>query len=651
MPSWSGDLQAQINSVRNYQHDTFSFLKYCETYIVGYSTRGVQIIQGKCHYGGIRDIGADIGGHYPGDLPAFIRGLVYADLPAEIIGEEDTQEEDLGGIIGGHYPKDLQGIIAAHQPEDLPGYIRGFDYRDLPASITILFSKLLPAEIAAHQPEDLSAYIKPWPQRDLGGDIHGWDTKDLQGIINIIAAIDLPATIYTHSPKNLRGIIKGWVREATYDLGAIIGGLDADDLPAEIRGTEMRQLPAYIFSIAPKDLSANIYGWDTKDLQGIINGVYNPWDLQASINGSPWRSRDLSATITSSVYPFKDLTGIILGTRGQENLTAQLGIIYKGDLGAYIDTGRDINNLPASIYPKMMRLTGIISVVTMEHSDLSATINIPCFYSDFRDLATYINPVFKSDLGAFIHPQSWGGGIENLGAKWGYHDRSVVQDKLSITLTFTGWDYRTEDKITIITEVFRSGLSLGASIVAQRLPGNLSASITGVRLKPYEFDNWKLRERAQSRNYTQVATEYEDVDVSFKTIVRDYFYSSGSNVVAKVNRYEHFVTKVASYYSPAKARRLNRTLHKVKLLYDMRQFDNIDEAIRFAILLVTETPKIDLNAMITATGEFNNLTSSIIGKDKISTDTDLSSYIEGQRDHSYDVVVAFTDDGIGYLQF
>ena len=108
---------------------------------------------------------------------------------------------------------------------------------------------------------------------------------------------------------------------------------------------------------------------------------------------------------------------------------------------------------------------------------------------------------------------------------------------------------------------------------------------------------------------------------------------------------------MASYYSTSKARRLERTLNKVRRLYDLRSFDSIDEAVKFAILLVTEEAARDLSAVITASGAYNNLTSTIVGKDKISTSLDLTSSIEGQREHSYDVAVAFTDDGVGYLSF
>jgi len=649
------DLGAAIKGLQNYQYETFTFLKYCENYIVGYSQHGVQIIKGKCHYGGVRDLGANIGGHYPVDLPAFLRGVVYADLPAEIIGELGTQQADLQGIIGGHLPKNLVAIIAAHDPENLLAYIRGFDFRDLSASLNILYSHSLPAEIGGHLPEDLSGYIKPWPQEDLPGFIHGWDTKDLGAIIRATYYENLTAVIAAHGPRNIRAWIKGWVREATYDLGASAHSFDVGDLGAIIRGTFMRQLPAYLFPIQPRDISAFIHGWQEADLSAQIDVKDYPWNLPASITGRPWKIRNLGAYIKPDGYlgPHKNLPAYILVTQGVTNLPASMGVKQARDLGAFIDPGKDIGNLIAKIYPKRLRLTGILSVITMEHSDMSATISIPCFYSNLKDLSAYIRPVHQSNLAAYIYPKNFVWGEKNLGASFGYTLNTVVQDKLIVNISIAPLGFRTEDKFNISIGVFRGGLSLGASIVPQRYPRDLSASINALDVVPYDFETWKGKERVYDTTYTQVIKDYEDVDISFQTIVKDYFYSSGSDVVAKVDRYTHFVTKVASYYSPAKARKLNRTLHKVKYLYDMRHFESTDEAMKYAIWYVTTAPKTDLAAFINSVAPrgTDNLTARIGATRWYSENNNLTSYIDGKATHDYDVVIGYTDDGVGYLNF
>jgi len=655
MPSWSAEIQAQINAVHTYQHETFTFLKYCEHYIVGYSTRGVQIIKGKCHYGGIRDLGANAGGHYPGDLPAWVRGVVYADLPAEIIGDFATQEAELGGIIGAHPPGNLGAFAAGHLPENLPAYIRGFDFREFPAFISIFQVQNLPADIFGIPPEDLSAYLKVWPQEDLPGFIHGWDTKDLGAYLNMIGYANLPAVIGGHRPANIRAFIRGWVREATYDLQASIQGFAAEDLGAIIRGTYMEQLSAYLFPVVPRNISAFIYGWQEADLSAEIDVKDYPWNLTAAITGRPWKTTDLGAYILPDGYlgPHTNLASYILVTQGVNNLPATMGIQQARNLSAYIDPGRDLGNLTAEIYPKRLRLTGILSVITMEHSDLSATISVPCFFSDLRNLSALINPVFQSNLSASIYAKGYIYGQKNLSASIGYALYTVVQDKLTISVNIDPLGFRTEDKYNISVAIFRSGLSLGASITAQRLPVDLLAYINAVDIAPYDFDNWKGKERVYDTTYGQILKDYEDVTVSFQTIVKDYFYSSGSDVVAKVDRYTHFVTKVASYFSPETARKLGRTSHKVKYLYDMRHFDTTDEAMRYAIWYVTTTPSAELGAYINSIVPrgTEELTARIGATRWYSTDNNLTSYIEGKTTHDYDVIIAYTDDGVGYLEF
>ena len=655
MASWSAEIQAQINLLQPFHEETFSFLKYCEQYIVGYSTRGVQIIKGKCHYGGIRDLGANVGGHYPVDLPAFLAGVIYADLGAEIIGLELEGVIDLPAIISGHLPRNLGAIIDAHSPEDLGGYIRGFAYRDLPASLNILYSQDLPAEIGGHLPEDLGGYIKPWPQEDLPGIIHGWQEADLGAYIKAGGFADLPGIIGGHLHRNLGALIKGWVREATYDLGAFIRGYDVEDLGAFIRGTYREDLPAYLFPVQPRDLSAFIHGWQEEDLGAQINGQEYPWDLPASIVGRIWKYRDLGATLTPEGYLgyYRDLPASILVTQGRENLPALMGVKQARDLSAFIDPGKDLGNLPASIYPKRLRLSGVLSVITMEHSDLSATISIPCFYSDLRDLSAYIRPVFKSDLGAYIYPKDFVWGQKDLGAKIGYALNSTVQDKLDVNITIKSLGYRTEDKFNVNLAFFRGMHSLTASITSERYPRDLAASINVQTIEPYDFESWRGSERVFDRNYTQELIDYEHVGITFQTIVRDYFYSSGSDVVAKVDDEEHFVTKVASYFSPATSRRLGRKLHKVKYLYDMRHFEDIDEAMRYAIWYVTTTPKMDLGAYINSIAPRGSevLTARIGAKRYFSTSNNLTSYINGESPYTYDVAVGFTDDGVGYLEF
>jgi hypothetical protein len=324
------------------------------------------------------------------------------------------------------------------------------------------------------------------------------------------------------------------------------------------------------------------------------------------------------------------------------------------NLPAYLDTCNDVGNLLAIIRPKMIRLTGILSIITMEHSNLSATISIPCFYSDLRELSAYLRPVFLSNLGAIIHGKNWDGGTTNLGAKWGYAPGYIVQDKLAINVNIAQAlpkGYRVEDKLRLYLHIYRAANNLATSIFGELKSTDFPAYIYGVELQPYNFDGYAGREKVYSHTYSQVLLDFEDIAIEFGDIVKDYIYSSGGNVVAKTDRYQHFLTKISSYYSKATSEILNRKLHKVKILYDLRKFESIDAAVKYAIDYVTLYPYVNIGAYINSIGTYTGITASVTGITTVSTLEDLSSQIEGQMTHSYQVILGFTDDGVGYLQF
>jgi hypothetical protein len=89
-------------------------------------------------------------------------------------------------------------------------------------------------------------------------------------------------------------------------------------------------------------------------------------------------------------------------------------------------------------------------------------------------------------------------------------------------------------------------------------------------------------------------------EISFESIVHDYFYNSGDNEVYKIDRLEKWVTSVKSYIPFDKRLGIKRRFHKMTKLYDISKFDTLDAAMKFAIHYVTEYPEEDLGASITA---------------------------------------------------
>jgi len=312
----TGDISAAITALENgpYQDETYTYLKYCEQYIVGYGVYGVQILKGRCYYGGIRDLGASIDTFVKPvysetkDLGVIIVRNFIVNLQAYLnIFQTDTsdlsafihgwQEACLGGIIARVFPEDLPAAMSGELPANLQAYlntvevgmsnlsafIHGFQEANLSAYIRAMQITSLPASLTAVPPIDLPAYLKVWPMKYLSASIYGWDTLDLTSYIYSIQKGDLPAIIGGEPAKDLGTILRGWVREATKDLGTYIRGFAYEDLSAIIRSTYLKNLPAYLYSVAPVDIQASIYGWDQSDLLATLIGVYGDYDLRASI--------------------------------------------------------------------------------------------------------------------------------------------------------------------------------------------------------------------------------------------------------------------------------------------------------------------------------------------------------------------------------
>ena len=129
------DLQAAINVTQPYWHETHTYPKTCPKYVVGYGSGSVQIIKGRCTFGGIRDLRAYCTPIPPVDLPAiiYVTPREHLDLPTNVHG---WQEGDLAAYLDvisiNNLPADIHGwqesnlgsrFTGTHDPEDLGGYV------------------------------------------------------------------------------------------------------------------------------------------------------------------------------------------------------------------------------------------------------------------------------------------------------------------------------------------------------------------------------------------------------------------------------------------------------------------------------------------------------------------------------------------------
>ena len=453
---------------------------YCQTlfgkrYFIGYEDGVPQYVDGRTTYRCVAFLPASINQVWYRDLGAFIWAQpIYheeVNLPAYIDGKNLQKYRNLGALI--YTPIDLSASIRGWAIKDLVAYITGFTYEDLPASIYPV------------PPIDLPGYLKVWPMAHLPGRIHGWEQRDLGAFIDWNIAKNLPAFIGIHPPKDLGVRLRAWARGVTADLGAFIDGFTYEDLGATIRANYFDNLPAEIYPIAPKDLPAFIHGWDIKNLLAYINGVYGDGDLHASITGvsydvHPTSPQDLSASIRSMYY--RDLGAYIYGSRGQGNLGAYIGIQPSYNLTAFI-YGDGLSNLGATIVPKIVLMTTIVDIITKEHLNLNALINI-CVSSHYRDLAAFLQCSYISDMSASIEGTKVYTEYSNLGAKIGYADTYVELDKIPITLDILS-GYITEDKIPLSLRIMTQCGALSASIVGLYRNSDMSASITGTWLHAY----------------------------------------------------------------------------------------------------------------------------------------------------------------------
>mgnify|MGYP001465273366 CR=1 FL=1 len=189
------NLKAAIQ-VFDTKKEAYTYLKYCERYIVGYGTSGVQIIQGRCYYGGIRDIGG------------FIRSATgaFSDLAAGIEGK--IRGVDLPAYIGTHPYQHLQGSIRGFMVLGFPAFVRGMVYENLPSSLNIIL------------PVDLLGYLRARLLKDLPAKIHGFEIRDLSASIDRRFKADLKGQIGSISTMFvLPALLKGWVRQAFFNLG------------------------------------------------------------------------------------------------------------------------------------------------------------------------------------------------------------------------------------------------------------------------------------------------------------------------------------------------------------------------------------------------------------------------------------------------
>lgn len=643
--SGSGNLLAAINVLQqpDYLNETYTYVKSCPTYVVGYSPAGVQIMKGRCLYGGIRDLGATLTVNVlvwnPADITANITGLTFTDIQAIIASHQPSnlsaslkprtrESDDLPASAHGVLQRDLgMSLAGTHDPRDLyaslfvrsrtstllPASIYGWIQKDFPASLYSMQYGNLCSTLQSVEPSDLPAYLKVWPQSLLSASTYGWGSLDLGAYVNTLQYGELFANITGRDDMfgDLGVQLKGY-GSSQKDLPSYLMTMQYGNLPAILRATYLSSISSYIYAVPPKNLPSFLHAWHIRDLQGIITGTKYPGDLPASITCSGyWNNFPAYITGVRGAGAYGNLPTNI-GVWQPSNLSAVIAADAAPFLSAYINIIGQASNLTASIYPKVIRLTTVISIPTLVHKDLSAMINSPCFYTGVKNLIATIYPKFKGDLPAYIRAISYNYKLSLLPAKVGYSDAFLEVDKLPISISVMPNDFYTFDKLRIVLNIFSADNQLGAYIRGTLRYAGLGASIEGEEIDSYLFDGRiKNRERYIDRTYDGVYISYQTIEMAFKSVVTDYYYSSSGDYAWKKDRLERWMLDVKSYLPANTALRLKRRLNRATVLYDLRRFTTVDAAVRQAIDYVTEYPQSNLTASIVNRGTFTYLSASL----------------------------------------
>lgn len=397
------------------------YLKTCDTYVVGYTPNNIQIIRSNCIYGGIRDLGSYLGiVSNLRNLPGYIKPTIPV-------------QQDISGLIKGfaYDQLDLSGLVkswAINNQSDLIGYLRQV------TSSSINISAYL--HTFQHNIAEFTSFIKGWVLEDSSSLINAIkgttkDTSDLSSYIKFVKEQQLDLSINIHklwqqNIKELGVTLEGY---GISDLWSYVQAYNYYNLNVSIRSTYLYDLPAFLRTIQPVDLPVYLIGWADYNLPAYIVPIaplytmsfdiygHLPADLQISIQTRKAISSPFNISATISSYYRKDIQACI-------------NSIIPTDLGGSIVARGFSSNLLFKIYPKVVYVKTMINISYLEHRDLNALINFPCFSSGYRDLSSSLYSMYSNNLRFKVFGTD-GSNVKNLSV-FVNSSQYIVQDKIGI---------------------------------------------------------------------------------------------------------------------------------------------------------------------------------------------------------------------------
>jgi len=525
--------------------------------------------------------------------------------------------------------------------------------------------------------KNISAFLKPQHEKDLPAEIFGYGPIDLNAILNVIEVENLPAYLNGILHKGSKDLMSDVFGYPPADLGAYLIAESIKDLGANLKAIFKASLPAALTALQPDsidlgaflktwpqvDLPAFLHGWDTKDLGSSLTGGYGPTDIQASINATGG-FKDVIAYVKGMIateVPV-DLQAIVSGYFAT-NLQAILNVNQAINLQAVINATGKSANLPATIIPKVIYISKVLEIALLEHKNLRAMINASCFGTGHKNLDAYIRSIEKLDLGAIIYGEFAGlvDGIKDLAMYINTEDYTVEDNleinffgedtnkftQMNISFTSTGEIYKTFDTFDILFGL-KNVFNLGASLTGVLTSSDLGATLTPI----WDWNYTELPHYVNPKTH-EVVIKFDEkwrekwrrfVEIFFDFTGDDpyhYFYVSGSNETYRVDRTRHWTIWFKSY-DEIEGSMIERRNFRQKFLFNMSNYDTVDEAVRDFVDRVSVYRERNLPAFIY--GELpvhSNLAASITPDVKYSWVKHLKSSITGVLPH-YDLGASIT---------
>lgn len=611
---------------------------------------------------------------YFSNLPADIRSFVQSskDLPASLIVR---QTPDIYASIRGWVESDITASLITQREKSIIGIINGWvreAHLDLPAVIrrTDPGTFDLPvyplwAVISTHtsdKPPNIHKPMHTFPNNKylLGSRTKGLYLLTLEQVYGIFPDLHASISVLELSRKDLGAYLKTFSRR-TSDLPAETIGVNPyiNINKIKISLVPSLSITASIFTSSGfKGIGALInpritHSTGTSPTAGysVISVAFNFYiGTNKGLIIPPRETPSLRVETYQNDHPTPDLNAYVKGFHITE-LTAYLRVYPYSTITAYVKVLDEshINSIRAILIPA--RISDLIASIASKGSylDISASL-VP--HGAFKDLSARIIPTidvlsrtiipvsikpfldlfatvnfdlnvscgFSSglfEIGAFIRAFAKASGSDSVdmnasidasNGSSGIRADIIGRKRSRIRLLNLSFRSMTRSSLAIsgiLVPLVSAYSDLSASIRGMFHEIDLTASINVIRLKRHQI-TVSNKETVVDLN---IANRVKEVLISFHSGVGYYVYEDIANAIYETD-YGTWGLNLKTLLRDNNFYDKN-LLNKAVEMTDLSDFYTLDEAIRFAVVLLTEGNKLDLPASITGIGVVHSIRASI----------------------------------------